>query len=150
MSELYNRIDQLCKARGTNVTALCKKAGVGRATLSELNAGRTKTLKLETAQKLADALGVSLNLLQGKYDDDGPISFTVSASELQDHLSEKKAPTPEDGRDFAQNDHEEDMLLLARHMAQIPEEDRKALKEQFRNSIDLYLKAKGISDLEVK
>lgn len=149
MSELYNRIDQLCKARGTNVTALCKKAGVGRATLSELNAGRTKTLKLETAQKLADALGVSLNLLQGKYDD-GPISFTVSASELQDDLREKKAPTPEDGRDFAQNDHEEDMLLLARHMAQIPEEDREALKEQFRNSIDLYLKAKGISDLEVK
>ena len=57
----------------------------------------------------------------------------------------EKAPTQEGERDFAQNHHEEDMLLLARHMAPIPEEDRNALKEQFKNSMDLYLKAKGLS-----
>ena len=33
------------------------------------------------------------------------------------------------------------MLLLARYMAPIPEEDRIAIKEQFKNIVDLYLKA---------
>lgn len=98
MSELYNRIDALCKARGTNITALCKKAGVGRATLSELNAGRTKTLKLETAQKLADALGVSLNFLQGKFDDGRPVTFSASVKDLKDYLNKKETPTPEGER----------------------------------------------------
>lgn len=65
MSELYNRIDLICKERGTNITVLCKKAGVGRATLSELNAGRTKTLTLETATKLASALDISVDYLLG-------------------------------------------------------------------------------------
>ena len=101
MNELYDRIDQICKARGTNVTVLCKEAGVSRATLSELKAGRTKTLSIETAQKLADSLQVSLNFLLGKFDDGAPISFTVSTSELRDHISNKKVPTPvsEDGLD---------------------------------------------------
>ena len=95
MSELYNRIDQICKARGTNITALCKKAGVGRATLSELNAGRTKTLTLETARKLADALEVSINFLQGDFTDGNPIRFRISTEELSDYISkQKKEPTP--------------------------------------------------------
>jgi len=65
MSDLYNRIAELCKARGTNVTALCRKAKVARASLSELKMGRTKTLTLETAAKLADALGITVDELNG-------------------------------------------------------------------------------------
>lgn len=65
ISDLYKRIDSICKENGTNVTALCKKAGVGRATLSELNAGRTKTLNADTVTKLAAALGVSVDYLLG-------------------------------------------------------------------------------------
>ena len=49
-----------------------------------------------------------------------------------------------------QNDEEEEMLLLARHMEPIPEEDRKELKEQFKKSIDMYLKAMGLSETEDK
>lgn len=104
MSELYNRIDAICKARGTNITALCKKAGVGRATLSELNAGRTRTLKLETAQKLADSLGVSLNFLQGKFDDGLPIEFTASTEEIKKYLEKKKAPTQEGERQVSDDE----------------------------------------------
>lgn len=65
MSDLYKRIDSICKENGTNVTALCKKAGVSRATLSELNAGRTKTLNADTVTKLAAALSVSVDYLLG-------------------------------------------------------------------------------------
>lgn len=99
MSELYNRINELCKARGTNITALCKKAGVSRATLSELNSGRTKTLTFDTAKKIADALGVSLNFLQNDFEDySKPIEFSIQTSELQDYLNNKKAPIQKDRR----------------------------------------------------
>ena len=65
-------------------------------------------MSIETAQKLADSLQVSLNFLLGKFDDGAPISFTVSTSELRDHISNKKVPTPvsEDGLD------EQDRQLL--------------------------------------
>ena len=62
----------------------------------------------------------------------------------------EKAPTQEGEREVAQTEDEEDMLLLARHMEPIPEEDRKQLKEQFKKSIDLYLKARGLSEVEDK
>lgn len=65
MSELYSHIDRLCKARGTNITALCKEAKVARAALSELHMGRTKTIKLETAAKLAGALRITVDELMG-------------------------------------------------------------------------------------
>ena len=83
MSDLYNRINLLCKERGTNITALCKKANVGRATLSELNAGRTKTLTLETAGKLAATLGVSVDELMGVKQKENPV---VKSSELDQQL----------------------------------------------------------------
>lgn len=65
MSELYNRIERMCKERGTNITALCRDAKVARASLSELKAGRTKTLTLETGAKLASVLGISVDELMG-------------------------------------------------------------------------------------
>ena len=72
MSELYNRIDKLCKERGTNVTALCRDAKVARASLSELKAGRTKTLTLETGRKLAAVLGITVDELMGTETEKAP------------------------------------------------------------------------------
>lgn len=83
MSNLYNRISAICKEHNTNVTALCKKAGVGRATLSELNAGRTKTLNTDTLTKLAAALNVSVDYLLGTEQKNQPTP--VSKDELK-HL----------------------------------------------------------------
>lgn len=65
----------------------------------------------------------------------------------------KKVPTPQQGeRSMAQNADEEDMILLARHMEPLPEEDREVLKAQFRSAIDVYLdrKAQGSSGTEDK
>ena len=106
MSDLYNRIDMLCKARETTITELCKVAKVSRATLSELNSGRTKTLTLKTAQKLANALGVSLNMLLGESDDE-PISFTVSIDEYSEYIKNKKAPTSMDESPIIENNAED-------------------------------------------
>ena len=65
MSELYNLIESLCKGHGTNITAMCKAAGVSRAPLTELNMGRTKTLSSATLTKIATYFGVSVDYLLG-------------------------------------------------------------------------------------
>ena len=104
MSELYDRIDKICKARRTNITALCRMAGVSRSILSELKAGRTKTLTMETAQKLADALQVSLNFLQGDFNGDEPIEVTVSLDALKELAEKEKAPTRTGEREISDDD----------------------------------------------
>lgn len=69
---------------------------------------------------------------------------------LRPNFKKEKTPTQEGEHSVAQTEDEEDMLLLARHMEPIPEEDRRQLKEQFKKSIDLYLKARGLSETEDK
>ena len=76
MSELYSRIDRLCKERGTNVTALCREAQVARSALSELKMGRTRTITLDTAAKLAAALGIAVDELMIGETEKEPISPT--------------------------------------------------------------------------
>lgn len=66
MSELYNRIDKLCKIEGRTITSMCKDAKASRASLSDLNNGRKKSLSAETLSKIAETLGVSVGFLLGK------------------------------------------------------------------------------------
>lgn len=96
MSELYSRIDKLCKARNTNVTALCKAAGVARSSLSELNAGRTKTLTLETARKLADALNVPVDELMGIETKEEPAVPGGLSEEVRRALEVVRGASPEE------------------------------------------------------
>lgn len=97
MSDLYNHINELCKTRGTNITALCREAGVGRATLSELNAGRTKTITAETASRLARVLGVSVDYLLGTETEkpaperDGLTDEDIMQALLDDEIDEEIA-----------------------------------------------------------
>lgn len=61
MSELYNRIEQLCKSKGINVSQMCRETGINRSTLSELRVGRSKSLSAKNAQKIAAFFGVPLD-----------------------------------------------------------------------------------------
>lgn len=88
---------------------------------------------------------VSLTALSAVPGSDG--SWTIRARPLS---PTKKAPAPQQSTRMAQDEDEEEMLLLARHMRPIPEEDRKELKAQFKKSIDMYLKAMGLSGTEDK
>ncbi len=66
MGNLYEHIERLAKERGfRNMTELCSTAGVPRATMSELKMGRSKDISKPNAQKLAAALGVSLDAVYG-------------------------------------------------------------------------------------
>jgi len=63
MSDLYNRIEMLCKQAGKSVTTVCRESGASRASLSDLKAGRKQSLSAETLSRLADHLGVTVDYL---------------------------------------------------------------------------------------
>ena len=66
MSDLYNRIENLCRERKESVTTMCKESGVSRASLSDLKVGRKQSLSAETLSKIAMHFGVSVDYLLGK------------------------------------------------------------------------------------
>lgn len=63
MSKLYARIKFLCEKRDLSLSAMCSAAGVSSGLLSDLKAGRRKSIQVETAQKIADALAVPVGAL---------------------------------------------------------------------------------------
>lgn len=63
MSNLYSRIEQLCKENGMTITTMCKQAGVSRASLSDLKMGRNQTLSSDTLAKISDLFNVTINYL---------------------------------------------------------------------------------------
>jgi transcriptional regulator with XRE-family HTH domain len=87
MSLLYETFAKLCAERGLSVSAACKKAGVSPGILSDLKTGRKKTVSMDTANRLAAALGVSADVLQGlePEENDALIAFY---GEVKDFLDE--------------------------------------------------------------
>ena len=84
MGSLYEHIVQLGQEKGfKTITALCREAGVPRATMTELKMGRSKDLSKPNAQKFAETLGVSLDVIYGE---------------------QKKAPAPEGERSVSDDD----------------------------------------------
>ena len=63
MSELYNRIGQLCETRGITITEMCRLSGASRGSLTDLKKDRINTLKAETLKKIADLFEVSIDYL---------------------------------------------------------------------------------------
>ena len=66
MSNLYNRIEDLCKKNNESITTMCKESGASRASLSDLKVGRKQSLSAETLSKIAVHFGVSVDYLLGK------------------------------------------------------------------------------------
>lgn len=91
MVNLYEHIEQLGIKHGfKTITALCREAGVPRATMTELKMGRSKDLSKPNALKFAEALGVSLDEIYGKKE--------KPADQMADGLGDKKERlVPTDG-----------------------------------------------------
>jgi len=68
MSDMYNRINEQCKSKKTNISAMCRDLHISRSSLSELNSGRTKTLSAAYTSMIANYFGVSVDHLLGKSD----------------------------------------------------------------------------------
>ena len=68
MNTLYIRISSLCAQHSISGAKLCTEIGISRGILSDLKAGRKKTINAETAYKIAKYFGVSVGYLLG-YED---------------------------------------------------------------------------------
>ena len=66
MSDLYERIVDLCKQKGITGSRMCLELGLSKSTLSDIKSGRKKGLSTANAQKIASYLGVSIEYLLGK------------------------------------------------------------------------------------
>ena len=65
MSDLYNKIESLCKDRKISITAMCKEATVSRGSLTDLKSGRSKELSTEAVTKIANYFGTTVDFLLG-------------------------------------------------------------------------------------
>lgn len=83
MSNLYNRIDELCKEHNESITTMCKQSGASRASLSDLKVGRKQSLSAETLSKIAAHFEVSVDYLLGKENKKAPTE-KVSADILDE------------------------------------------------------------------
>lgn len=72
MSDLYNRIEELCRTHNETITTMCKESGASRASLSDLKVGRKQSLSTETLSKIAAHFGVSVDYLLGKENKNAP------------------------------------------------------------------------------
>lgn len=63
MSDLYSNIHALCEKEGIKDGTLCANIGIRRSFLSELKAGRTKSLSAEVLSKIAAYFNVSVDSL---------------------------------------------------------------------------------------
>lgn len=66
MSILYEKLAELCQQHGISGYKMCKDAGIAMSTMTDLKMGRKKGLNSETAAKLAEYFGVSVNYLLGR------------------------------------------------------------------------------------
>lgn len=154
-------VRQKREQQGLSLAEMATELGITCQDVTDCEDG-VLPINRELADKMAAVLGTNVSQMlfdNDLYPEEVPEEYHDNVAEWE-RLCEtaeaeaaqeaKKVPTQEGEHSVAQTEDEEDMLLLARHMEPIPEEDRKQLKEQFKKSIDLYLKARGLSETEDK
>lgn len=72
MADMYKRIDELLTEKGISGAKMSNDLGMSRSFMTELRKGRAKSVKLETAQKIADYFGVSVRYLLGEDTEKAP------------------------------------------------------------------------------
>lgn len=120
--EFYKRLDSLCKATGTSVTALLKSLNISTSKGTAWKNGSIP--RADVLQKLATALHTTPAYLLGETDDP----------------SEGKKNNPAAAQDARQRE----LVVLARRAEQIPDEDYKRIVKTFEDTIDIYLRARGL------
>ena len=90
---IYKTIDLFCSVKGVSISAMCKSAGISPGLVTDLKMGRKQTIQIETASKIASALGTDVNTLmnnrykKGSWDSETCLKwFDVDSIEDQIYL----------------------------------------------------------------
>lgn len=68
MGTLYENIKSLCDANNTKPGRMCAEIGISKGLISDLKAGRKKTIQIETAKKIADFFSIPVESLMNETD----------------------------------------------------------------------------------
>ena len=66
MVTLYERLSELCEAKGIKGGRMCTELGFSKSLMTDLKNGRKKSVNAETAQKIASYFNVSVGYLLGE------------------------------------------------------------------------------------
>ena len=66
MCTLYDRIKSLCKEKGVSASRMCLDLGLSKSTMSDMKSGRKKGVSAETALKIAEYFGMTVDELYGR------------------------------------------------------------------------------------
>ena len=90
MNEMYNRIEDLCKSQGINMTQMCKEAGIPRGNLTDLKNGRTAILSTKNLGKISNYFQVSMDYLLGNEQKKEPTTKSDELGEVKEMTDEQK------------------------------------------------------------
>lgn len=65
MYTIYSSIQELCEQAGVKPGKMCNDIGISRSILTDLKTGRKKSINTDTAKKIADYFGVSVDRVLG-------------------------------------------------------------------------------------
>lgn len=81
MADMYKTIDELLAKKGVSGAKMASDLGMSRSFLTELRKGRAKSVKLETAQKIADYFDVPVEILLGEETKKSPVEPMLNEGE---------------------------------------------------------------------
>lgn len=104
MSDLYSNIHALCEKEGIKDGTLCGNIGIRRSFLSELKAGRTKSLSTEVLSKIATYFNVSVDyLLTGNQKENLPQQPQSEVDAAVERIRRKLESMPKEQREALMN-----------------------------------------------
>ena len=104
MSDLYSNIHALCEKEGIKDGTLCNIIGIRRSFLSELKAGRTKSLSTEVLSKIAAYFNVSVDyLLTGNQKENPPQQPQSEVDAALERIRKKLESMPKEQREALMN-----------------------------------------------
>ncbi len=104
MSDLYSNIHALCEKEGIKDGTLCANIGIRRSFLSELKAGRTKSLSAEVLSKIASYFNVSVDyLLTGNQKENPPQQPQSEVDAAVERIRKKLESMPKEQREALMN-----------------------------------------------
>ena len=104
MSDLYSNIHALCEKEGIKDGTLCANIGIRRSFLSELKAGRTKSLSAEVLSKIASYFNVSVDyLLTGEQKENPPQQPQSEVDAAVERIRAKLESIPKEQREALMN-----------------------------------------------
>ena len=104
MSDLYSNIHALCENEGIKDGTLCSNIGIRRSFISELKAGRTKSLSAEVLSKIAAYFNVSVDyLLTGEQKENPPQQTQSEVDVALERIRRKLESMPTEKREALMN-----------------------------------------------